>query len=224
MSITHVIFDLDGTLLDSEGLYTEAAQFVALQHGKTFTLELKRRCMGGDARAGARIVVEALGLPITPEAYLEAREQELVRLLEHVQPMPGAQALVQALSERGIPMAIATSGHRELTEEKLSRQSFLRNVACIVCGDDARLEQPKPAPDIFLLAAAELGAHPDQCVVIEDSMNGVQGALAAGMHTVALVDPRFEFDSTAFEGASKCIASLLELSLADLGLEDTARV
>jgi len=223
MSITHVIFDLDGTLLDSEGMYTEAAQFVASQHGKVFTLDLKRRCMGGDARDGAQIVVETLGLPITPEAYLEARERELVRLLEHVKPMPGAEALVQALSERGIPMAIATSGHRELTEEKLARQGFLRNVTCIVCGDDARLEQPKPAPDIFLLAAAELGAHPDQCAAIEDSLNGVQSALAAGMHTIALVDPRFEFDPSAFEGASKRIASLLELDLADLGLAHTAR-
>ena len=56
-SVSHVIFDLDGTLLDSEDLYTEAAQQVAGQHGKVFTLELKRRCMGGDARRGAELAV-----------------------------------------------------------------------------------------------------------------------------------------------------------------------
>ena len=218
-NVSHVIFDLDGTLLDSEGLYTEAAQHVASQHGKVFTLELKRRCMGGDAQRGAELVVAALGLPISPEAYLLARERELMRLLADVRPMPGAEALVEKLDRLGIPMAIATSGHRDLTEEKLARQSFLRTMKCIVCGDDPRLEQPKPAPDIFLLAAAELGAHPDQCAVIEDSANGVQAALAAGMRTIALVDPRFEFDTSEFIDTARQIRSLEELSLIDLGIE-----
>ncbi len=222
ITISYVIFDLDGTLLDSEGLYTEAAQFVAGQHGKVFTLELKRRCMGGDARRGAEIVVAALELPLTPEDYLAARERELVRLLANVRPMPGAEALVERLDRLGIPMAIATSGHRGLTEEKLARQSFLRTMKCIVCGDDTRLEQPKPAPDIFLLAAAELGAQPDQCAVIEDSANGVQAALGAGMRTIALVDPRYEFDASAFADVAKQIRSLEELSLADLGIEAVA--
>ena len=217
-AISHVIFDLDGTLLDSEGLYTDAAQHVVGQHGKVFTLELKRRCMGGDARRGAELVVETLSLPLTPDAYLEARERELIRLLADVKPMPGAEALVATLDRLGIPMAIATSSHRDLTEEKLARQSFLRTMKCIVCGDDPRLEQPKPAPDIFLLAAAELGAHPEQCAVIEDSANGVRASLAAGMRTVVLVDPRFGFDASEFAETALQIRSLEDLTLSDLGI------
>jgi pseudouridine 5'-phosphatase len=217
-TISHFIFDLDGTLLDSEGTYTEAAQRVVSRHGKVFTLDLKRRCMGGDALCGAQLVVDTLALPMTAEAYLEARQRELVRLLEHVRPMEGAEKLLRDLAALGIPMAIATSGHRDLTEQKLARHRFLRAVECVVCGDDPRLEQPKPAPDIFLLAAAELSAFPEQCAVVEDSVNGVQAALAAGMHTIAMVDPRFEFDPSAFADAHAQIRSLSELRLEDLGI------
>ena len=65
---THIIFDLDGTLLDSEPLYTRAAERVCQNHGATFTYAIKRAVMGGDTLHGARLVVEALQLPITPEA------------------------------------------------------------------------------------------------------------------------------------------------------------
>ncbi len=216
--VSHVIFDLDGTLLDSEGLYSDAAQLVCGQYGKVYSRELKQRCMGGHALRGAEIVVAALALPLTPMAYLAAREQHLLRLLADVQPMPGAYALVARLRERGVPMAIATSSHRGLTHDKLARQDFLRVVSCIICGDDPRLEQPKPAPDIFLLAAAELDADPDHCAVIEDSVNGVTGALAAGMHTVALIDPRMGLEPSLFAGAHVQVDSLEALRLEDLGI------
>ena len=78
---THIVFDLDGTLLDTESLYTEASQHVVGQYGKTFSVELKRQTMGGDTQQGAELVVRTLGLPIAPEAFTAAREAELERLL-----------------------------------------------------------------------------------------------------------------------------------------------
>jgi beta-phosphoglucomutase-like phosphatase (HAD superfamily) len=87
-----------------------------------------------------------------------------------------------------------------------------------VCGDDPRLKHPKPAPDIYLLAASELGADPSACLVVEDSINGLRAGLAAGMHTIALVDPRWGFDPAAFADAACVVDSLTHLTLEQLGL------
>jgi pseudouridine-5'-monophosphatase len=211
-----IIFDLDGTLLDSEGLYTEAATRVCARYGATYTLELKRRVMGGDTLRGAGVVVSALGLPLSPEAYMAERELELMLLLPTCQAIAGAEALVETLFERGVPMAIATSGHRAITTFKLAHQPVLSRITTVVCGDDPRLLHPKPAPDIFLLAAHELGARAERCVVFEDSLNGVRAGVAAGMRTVALVDLHLGFSPSQFTGAAHVVHSLLDLTLDEL--------
>jgi pseudouridine-5'-monophosphatase len=218
--VTHVLFDLDGTLLDTESLYTQAAERVCARHGSHYDLALKRRIMGGDTLRGAQLVVQTLGLPITPEAYIREREAELHILLPQLTPMTGAPELVALLAAQGIPMAIATSGHRGITEEKLSYAPFLRAIGTLVCGDDPRLEHPKPAPDIYLLAAAELGATAPACVVLEDSLNGVLAGVAAGMRTIALVDPRWGFARDDFAAHAHVVSSLLEVTLP---LLDSAR-
>jgi pseudouridine-5'-monophosphatase len=217
-TITHVLFDLDGTLLDSETLYTDATQIVCDRFGACFSLELKRKIMGGDSREGAITVIEALGLPLTPEAYLEAREVELNRLMPGIQTMPGAEALIARLRAANVPCCIATSGHRPVTERKLSHHAFLRAVGPIVCGDDARMTRGKPAPDIFLLAASELGVAPERCVVVEDTVNGVRAGVAAGMRTIAVIDPRFGFSPEHFPGAAATVSGLPELTLEILGI------
>jgi pseudouridine-5'-monophosphatase len=213
---THVIFDLDGTLLDTESLYSVAAQRVCGRYGATYSLELKRRIMGGDTLWSAQVVTSTLGLPLTPEAYVEAREAELRRLLPATQPMPGAVPLIEALRARAIPVAIATSGHRAITTLKLAHQPFLAGVTAVVCGDDPRLAHAKPAPDIFLLAARELSAPPQDCVVLEDSLNGVRAGIAAGMRTIAVVDARFGFEPDQFTGATQVVRSLADLTVSTL--------
>ena len=117
-----------------------------------------------------------------------------------------------------VPLAIATSGHRHITELKLSHHAFLREISPIVHGDDARLVHGKPAPDIFLVAAAELGAEPARCCVLEDTVNGVRAGLAAGMRTIAVIDPRFGFRPEDFPGVARSVNSLTEVDFATLGL------
>jgi pseudouridine-5'-monophosphatase len=210
-SITHAIFDLDGTLLDTEDLYSQAAKVVCARYQADYTDELKRAVMGGDTMRGAEYVVRELALPISPADYVAEREVLLHELFANVDPMPGAAALIAALRERGIPFAIATSGHRAITLHKLAKHAFLLAADVIVCGDDPRLVNPKPAPDIFLLAAKDLAAEPKSCLAVEDSLNGMRAALAAGMRTVALVDPRWGFQPGAFAEAERVIADLSEL-------------
>lgn len=214
-----VIFDLDGTLLDTEVLYTEAAQQLCARYGASYTLELKRRVMGGDAVTGAQIVAAALGLPIGAAEYLAERERLLGTMWQTARPMPGAHRLVSQLAARAIRMAIATSGHHPITRQKLGHHPFLSGMPVVICGDDARIGRGKPEPDIFLLAANELGTPPHACAAVEDSPNGVRAALAAGMRTIALIDPRWGYAPEAFAGATHCIASLEDLTLEMLGIE-----
>ncbi|MDB4990083.1 MAG: HAD-superfamily hydrolase, subfamily variant 3 [Myxococcaceae bacterium] len=216
--ITHAIFDLDGTLLDTESLYSEAARIVCSRHGGAYSLEIKRAVMGGDTLSGALHTIEALGLPIEPSRYIEERERELHLLLDRVVPMAGAVALVEGLRARNIPIAVATSGHRAITERKLQDQPFLHELSALVCGDDPRLQRPKPFPDIYLLAAGELAADPRTCLVIEDSLNGLRAGLAAGMRTVALVDRRWGFEPSLFAAAEQVVHDLTELKLTNFGL------
>jgi pseudouridine 5'-phosphatase len=215
--ITHAVFDLDGTLLDTEDLYSQAAKAVCARHQAVYTDAIKRAVMGGDTLRGAEYVVRELALPISPQEYIAERELLLHELFANADAMPGAEALIAALRARNIPFAIATSGHRAITLHKLQRHSYLLEADAIVCGDDPRLAHPKPAPDIFLLAAQDLGAEPRRCLAVEDSLNGLRAALAANMRTVALVDPRWGFDPASFAEAERVIASLTELALPDFG-------
>ena len=186
---SHVIFDLDGTLVDTEPLYTRAAESVLGRFGKIFDFGIKRQIMGGGPLAGARFVVEHLQLPLSPEEYLAEREALLTEMCKTARAMPGAVVLIDALRARGIPLAIGTSSERELCQVKLAAQSFGASFAAIVCSDDAGIQLPKPAPDIFLAAARGLGAAPESCLVFEDTPKGVMAARAAGMEVIAVVDP-----------------------------------
>jgi pseudouridine-5'-monophosphatase len=104
----------------------------------------------------------------------------------------GAERLVRELVARAIPIAVATSSDRHLFELKTKPHGWFDCFGVVVCGDDPRVTAKKPAPDIFLAAASDLGAEPAQCVVVEDSPAGVEAALAAGMRVVAMPDPAMD--------------------------------
>lgn len=214
---THVIFDLDGTLLDTEPLYTQAAQAVVGRYGKHYDWSIKRHTMGGDPLAGARFVVATLELPISPEEYLEEREILMREFCKTASPRPGAARLVECLHARGIPLAIGTSSSRELCQVKLSPHTFAAHFRSVVCSDDPGIRGGKPAPDIFLRAAHELGADPAYCLVFEDTEKGVQAALAAGMQVIVTPDPGLPED-VDFSGATSVLESLEGLTLQALGL------
>ncbi|MFT3923866.1 MAG: HAD-IA family hydrolase [Myxococcales bacterium] len=213
---SHVIFDLDGTLLDTEPLYTQAAQAVVGRFGKTYDWSIKRHTIGGDPHSGARFVVDTLKLPISPQQYLEEREGMMRELCKTARPKPGAQGLVENLSRRGIPLAIGTSSGRELCEIKLAPHAFMGHFRSVVCSDDPGIRGGKPAPDIFLKAAAELGAEPARCLVFEDTLMGVRAAVAAGMQVIVVPDANLS--DVDFSAATHVLTSLEGLELAALGL------
>jgi pseudouridine 5'-phosphatase len=176
-------------LLDTERLYTEATQAIVGRFGKTFTWAIKRDAMGRDALVSARIVLDRLGVPLTPEQFVAERDVILERLVARCEAVAGAEEFVRTLVDHGVPVAVATSSHRALYEMKVRPHAWFDLFSAVVCGDDPRVHAKKPAPDIFLVAAKDLNADPSRCLVFEDSPAGVEAALAAGMRVVALPEP-----------------------------------
>jgi len=210
------IFDLDGVLLDTEPLYTVATAQVAARFGKIYDWSVKRECIGRGTLEAARIIVESLALPLSPEVLVRERERVLVDLVARAPAIAGAEWFTRALAQRGVPLAIATSTEAPLFAIKAARhRDWLTIFRAAVCGDDRRVARSKPAPDIFLAAAHDLGAPPETCLVFEDSPFGVEAARAAGMQVIALPDPAM--DRARYTAADAIVAGFAELHPDSLG-------
>src|SRR5262249_59486253 len=116
-----VVFDMDGVLLDTERLYTEATQQIVGRFGKTFDWSVKGNMIGRPSTDSARYLVEVLELPITAEEYLRERAVIFETLMPTAEAMPGARELTAALRRCGIPVAVATSSVRQVYELKITR-------------------------------------------------------------------------------------------------------
>jgi pseudouridine-5'-monophosphatase len=181
-----IIFDLDGTLLDTEPLYTEATQKVLDPFGHTYSMELKKRCMGGDSRLSAQMTIDEYDLPMSVDEYLTTRNVYLLELFPTSPEIKGAGEFVSALAETQIPFGLATSSHKPLCDIKLSSKDWGSSFHSIVCGDNEAVKKGKPEPDIFLVCADLLDIPPGNCVVFEDSPTGIKAARSAGMRVIGI--------------------------------------
>lgn len=204
-----LIFDLDGTLLDTEPLYTMAAQRVMDPYGATYTMALKRQSMGGDSRRSAQLAIDHGKLPMTVDEYLQEREGYLEELFADAPEMPGAGSFINALGASDLPVGLATSSHQHLCDLKLSRKPWRQHFHQVVCGDNPLVKRGKPAPDIFLRCAEALNVKPGDCLAFEDSINGIAAARDAGMQVVAINSPYVE--AADFKDAVRVIDSYDEL-------------
>ena len=215
-----VLFDMDGILLDTETIYTEVTQDYVAQWGKTFDWSIKSHMVGRPAIEAATYLVEALDLPISPADYLADREEHLLERMGSAKALPGAEELTRALHEAGVPIAVATSSPRKFFERKTGHHAaWFSLFDAIITGDDSRIGKGKPAPDIFLLAAATIEADPTKALVVEDSPAGVTAGAAAGAQTLAV--PHSGMDRGKLEHADLIVDSLTEIDLGALGLTDT---
>jgi len=190
---THILFDMDGLLLDTESAYTVAQQEILDRFGKKFTWDLKAKMMGRKALDAVQILIDDLGLEgeISAEDFLKDREQLLDKLFADAKLMPGVDRLVRHLHKHGVPMAVATSSHRRHFDLKTGRHRELFGLMHhIVTGD--QVSKSKPDPEIFFEAARRFdGGAPEssRVLVFEDAPNGVEAGRAASMQVCHVPDP-----------------------------------
>jgi HAD superfamily hydrolase (TIGR01509 family) len=189
-----VLFDMDGTLIDSEKLWGVALAELAARYGGTLSPAARRAMVGTSMAESMDILHADLGQEwrdgAEGAAWLETRMAEL--FVAGLEWRPGALALLRGIRDAGIPTALVTSTGRNLVEvalETLGRDSF----DVVVCGDE--VDAAKPHPEPYRTAARLLGVPIERCVAIEDSPAGVASALAAGAAVLAVpsdapVDPR----------------------------------
>ena len=181
-----VIFDNDGLTLDTEHTWTRAETALYARYGTEFTLDHKREMLGTSGVKSALAMERHLGQPGRGrELHIELRELVHSELDgTGVEPMPGVRELLGALRARGVPVGLATNSGREFATRALRSAGLLDSFDAVVSAEN--VEYPKPAPDVYLEAAARLGADPAACVALEDSETGVAAARAAGMTVVGV--------------------------------------
>jgi HAD superfamily hydrolase (TIGR01509 family) len=180
-----VLFDMDGLLIDSEPLWLEAETAVVRRlGGEPWTEADQQQLLGGSLDRTVRYLRAKASVP-QPLAvigeWLMAEMEELVKA-RGVPLRPGAAALLGAVKAAGLPNALVTSSERDFMDAVLASTGLSFGVT--VCAADVTRTKPDPEP--YLLAAKLLGTDPEGCVVLEDSLNGVAAAEAAGCQVIAV--------------------------------------
>ena len=200
-------------MVDTEPLARAAWERVLAPYGQAMTDDLYGRMLGRRTHESAQLVLDALALPLPREELVALKTALfLENLAGGVPVMPGLYVLLDEVEQRGLPWAVATSTPRAVAEIILGKLGVAGRAGALACGDE--VAHGKPAPDIFLLAAARLGVAPAACLALEDSANGVAAAVAAGMR-VAAVGAAALADGALFAPAYRRYRSLVEVA-ADL--------
>ncbi|KAK7864344.1 hypothetical protein R5R35_009183 [Gryllus longicercus] len=186
--VTHVIFDLDGLLLDTERMYFEVREKLCKKYKKEYTLEFHADTSGVRGLEACELIVSKLQLPLTAEEFYNQSKELYQKEFPSAILKPGAERLIRHLHSHKIPMAVATSSSRGHIELKFTNhQDLFSLMDHVVSGtSDEEVKNGKPAPDIFLVCASKFqdSPLPEKVLVFEDAPNGVLAARAAGMQVV----------------------------------------
>ncbi len=210
MQIAAVVFDLDGVLIDSEGVWAAARQEVAEQHGGHWSDQAVRDMMGMSSIEWSSYMHDELGVKSSPEEISAGVVEQLERLYRRELPLlPKARETVTSLAGEW-PLALASSANRPIIELVLGLSDLKSCFAVTVSSEE--VPHGKPAPDVYLEAARRLEVEPRQCAAVEDSSNGLRSAAAAGMAVIAVPNRDFPPSADALRLANQVLDSLGQLT------------
>ncbi|CAA18995.1 pseudouridine-5'-phosphatase [Schizosaccharomyces pombe] len=227
------LFDMDGLLVDTESIYTKSTNIILKRYNKgPFSMEVKAKMMGRTSKEASRIFLDWSGIDLTCEEYIALQRETQAELWRHTKPLPGVMNLLSKLKSLNIPIALATSSDTHNFEKKSAHLSHLFDHfdGNIITGDDPRLPvgRGKPHPDIWFIALKMINDKrkaqgqaeilPENCLVFEDSITGVQSGRAAGMKVVWVPDVNILpfFSLSPEQAADKHITKVLSLENFDV--------
>ena len=210
--IRAVIFDLDGVIIDTEEVWEEVRRGYVAEHGKRFLPDTQTRMMGMSTGEWSTHLSQEVGVARTPA---EVASEVLGRMAERYRAalplIPGSVDAVRRMAAR-YPLALASSSARILIDQVLETAGLTDAFRVTLSTEE--VPHGKPAPDVYLAAAARLGYLPELCAAVEDSSNGLRSAAAAGLAVIAVPHGVYPPAPDALEKASLVIDDLAELTVA----------
>ncbi len=208
-----IIFDLDGTLIDSERVWFEVYREACARQGRGYTGEHHARMMGKSKEENIKTLQEHVGIHMTLEELNAIRVEAKERLFAPglLKTKRGVESFLAMLVKHGYRLGVATSSGKEYREKVLNMTGLRKYFEECVSGEEVK--NPKPAPDIFLAIAKKMNADPAKCLAFEDAPAGVASALAAGMQVVGVRDQLFLRE---LPGAAKIIDAYTEITATDV--------
>lgn len=205
-----IVFDFDGTILDTETPDFQTWQEIYRSHGVELPFDLWLQCVGGGTGEFAPVdyLEELLGREIDRQRLRTERRKKFLDRVRGEPIMPGVLELMAAAERRGVRLAVASSSDRKWVESHLQRLGLHERFAAVVTADD--VERVKPDPALYRLAAQKLEVSPQRAIAIEDSYNGMLGAQRAGLRCVSVPNP-ITRDSD-FSGADLCLDSIASIA------------
>ncbi len=184
-----VIFDMDGVLVDSQPYHYRADVESMARYGILKDEKFYEAFAGTVTSDRMRTLKNMFGLEASVEEMTELREQMILDIIadEDIKAVRGIPELLRNIKAMGLKTAVASSSSYDLIELVLKKTGIAEYFDLLTSGIDVK--RGKPAPDVFLLAAERLGVEPEECLVVEDSENGVKAAKAAGMKALGYINP-----------------------------------
>ena len=206
-----VVFDLDGVLIESEQVWDAAREELVRERGGKWDERATTDMMGMSSKEWSSYMHDRLGVPITPaEINDDVVRRVAAAYQDHLPILPHAIETVQELARRW-RLGVASSSNRPIIELVLDRMGVRNCFDAVVSSEE--VERGKPAPDVYIAAARQLGVEPGDCVAVEDSTNGIKAAVAAGMRTIAVPNRELPPADDVLKSAAVVVSSLAEVTV-----------